>query len=84
MPSFEDYHIMELEKEMRRLLADNMTREAMAINQRGLWTDPPRQRFGSRSKKVSRQERSLLQAVFTRSYVAGRELQRWGYKCDGR
>ena len=60
---------------MARLLRDVETREADAINQRGLWTEPARKRYSTRIRKVSFREKAILQQVFTRSYATGRELQ---------
>merc|ERR1712197_58489 len=78
-----DFHEAELQEDMERLLRCNESWEAEAIRKRGLWTEPVRQRSNTRSKKVSFREKAIMQQVFTRSYVTGKELQRWGYKCTG-
>ena len=37
-----------------------------------------------RSKRRTFREKAVLGQMFTKPYVAGRELRKWGYRCDGR
>ena len=78
------WHDLELEQEMARVLRHNGSPEAQRILRHGLWDELGRQYFQSRSKACSPQDKRIFKAVWTRSYICGQTLHKWGYKCDGR
>ena len=79
----EDWHVGEVEAEVQKALAGSSGPQVEELLQRGLWFDLGRQLLASKARSVIGRMQGLCRLVYTRSYVDGCKLQRWGYRLSG-
>ena len=78
----ESFQEAELQAEMRKQLEGIHSEEAEALRDRGVWAELARQFYHNKSVTVL--EKRIFRALWTKSYVTGQTLHKWGYKCHGR